>query len=404
MPRLWAVVCFGASLLLASCGDGAPTPPPQPGTGKSGVAAVPPIVERAIAALGGRERLSAVRTTETVAVVDDGPLRCRVLTQVLLPGAYRDEVETDEARFVRVWRDGAGFASLDGYRFALSNEESAAVREALRLAALALLVDVDPEHGAEIRALPAADGCERVEVRFADEPGGPYELRFDPADARMRSVRFSSHFMGRSGTTPARLELSEWRAVDGGYAAAFRTRLFLGDDEKPASVATTERVAVNATLLRETFEPPAGEAPVLQRDLGPETVALWERKGADGPAPADAEERLAAFVAGRGLVRRGPVFRLLAAEESPPAVGVAVVPPAAETRPSASAGESLRVTTRPGGRVLTLAGRADEASLRAGVARLSQEAAARGSAPAGPCRVVAWSAEVAQLQLPVRPR
>ena len=401
-PALLAVC-----LLFAGCGDGGAKPPPNPpiATPPGMAPSPPPLLVRAIAAMGGRERLSAVRTTESVAVVEDGPMRYRVRVQVLLPDAYRDEVETEEARFVRVWRDGKGFGALDGLPFELSAEETAALRDSLRLTSLSLLVDVDHAHGAEVKELAPKDGCERLEVRYAAEPKGPYELCFDAATARLKSVRFASTFIGRPGRLPARLELDDWRPVEGGVFGAFAAKLFIDDDVAPASVTKTESLAVNSTLVREAFDPPTGDAPILVRDLGPETVALWERKGPDGPAPADAEEKLAAFVSSRGLVRRGPVFRLLAAEESPPAVGVAVVPPRSETRPSATGADSLRVTTRPGGRVLTVAVRSgDEKILHAAATRLAKDAAERGYVAAGPCRVVSWSRELVQIQLPVRPR
>ncbi len=403
---LYGPALLAFSLLFAGCGDGGTTPPNGGTSTPPGIApGPPPLLARAIAAMGGRERLAAVRTTESVAVVEDGPMRYRVRVQILLPDAYRDEIETEEARFVRVWRDGKGFAALDGLPFELSPEETSALRDSLRLNSLSLLVDVDRAHGAEVKELPPIDGCERLEVRYAAEPKGPYELRFDAATARLKSVRFASTFIGRPGRSPARLELEDWRPVEGGVFGAFAAKLFIDDDVVPAIVTKTESLAVNSTLVREAFDPPTGAAPILVRDLGAETVALWERKGPDGPAPADAEEKLAAYVLSRGLVRRGPVFRLLAAEESPPAVGVAVVPPRSETRPSATGNDSLRVTTRPGGRVLTVAVRAgEEKVLHAAATRLVNDASERGYVAAGPCRVVSWSRELVQLQLPVRPR
>lgn len=390
---------------LSACGDGGTAPTPAPGPPPGAGPARAPLLERAIAAVGGREALAAVRTIESAAAVQNGPLKLTSRAQMLLPDAYRDEVDTGEARFVRAWRDGKGFGALDGLAYELSDDERASLAESLRLTALAMLVHLDAEHGATVRELSPEPGEERLEVKFATEPKGPYELRFDATTTRLRSVAWQMTVVGARGRSPARLVFDDWRPVDGGLQAAFSAKLFVGDAKEPSSSSATTTLSLNGTLLRDAFEAPTGEAPVLSRDLGDETVALWERKGDDGPGLADAEEKLGAFVSNRGLVRRGPLFRLLGDDDAAAAVGVAVVPPRAETRPSTTSSDSLRVTTRPAGRVLTLAVRGDgDKELRAGVARLRAEAERRGYAGAGPFRVVRWSDAVAQMQLPVRPR
>ncbi|HYC78691.1 MAG TPA: hypothetical protein VEI02_13780 [Planctomycetota bacterium] len=398
MPRTALLILLASASALSGCGGGseggaAPAPP----TGRA------PLIERAIAAAGGRAALSAVRTLESRSIVEDGPLTYATHVQVRLPSSYRHVMEHADARFVQILYDGRSYASLDGAPYELEPDEAAAMRESLRLMGLSLLVHLDAEHGAEIEELAPKDGYERLSARFRDAPEGPYELWFRADTLRLARLAWEATFVGRRGKRQARLDLDDWRS-ESGIVAAWRARLFV--DEAPAGENRLTALVVNPTLPDDAFAPPApvgGEPPVVERDTAPQTVALWEQRRGTGSV-ADAEDKLASFIERRGLVRRGPMFRLLPTREGEhAAVGVAVVPPPSETRPSSSPSEMLHVTVRPGGRVLSLVlRRPDDSARTAALARLTAHAESRGLTPDGPCRATEWSETLLQLQLPVR--
>jgi hypothetical protein len=383
---------IAVSLLLSACGDDAPAPPAKPGG--------PSVLERAIDAMGGRERLEALRAARTKATVAQDGMTFPVETTIASPDRLHVVIDREDARFERVLVGEEGFGVFDGVPYDLSSEEIASDRQSLRVAEIALLTRLlSPD--ATVKAAPPLDGSERLEVRFESEPEGPFELRFDATTARLRSIHWQATIAGRRGRPRAAMTYGDWRSIDGVLAAFALTTTVEGE---PPSTSTLTSLSWEAPDPK-VFERPKGPPPIFTRDLGPETVALWERSGDDGPDSGAAAEKLAAFVTSRGLQKRGPIFRLLTETDTTPLVGVAVAPPAAETRPSSSSVDSLRVTTLPAGRVLTVAvPKPDDAALKAAATRLKEEAARLGYEAAKPPLVVGWSDDMAQVRLSVRPK
>lgn len=241
-------------------------PPPAASLDASGPArgAAAALIERASAALGGRERLAAVRTyVETASQVQErpsGPLSVTRVRSWRSPGDLREErtMGAMDRRFTItsiVAADGGWTAFNDGgFRPMLPAALSYAQVDAGRHP-LALVRDGD---GTRVAAAQAAtlQGHDVEQVRIVR---GPLDvtLGIDPGSGAPRTIAFVDR--GPEGVYGQYvLVLSDYRPA-GELRLPFRLEAFFNGEPEPSRSWTIESIQVNEPLDAALFEPGKGQ-------------------------------------------------------------------------------------------------------------------------------------------------
>lgn len=253
---------------LTACPDDKPS-----GTGPEGSGQEPrrPLYERAVEALGGRERLAAVTYLETRSSVTESG-RVRAVTSITRrPDRCRLEIETGIAEIVLGQGEQGPWATLDGMPTTVGKADERGLAQHLALVEMGLLAGLETHEGCRIEETASTDGLEWLEVQFREEGLGPYRLGFDPQSARLQRVDWRERTGGREQAI--RLELSDYREVDGIWTA-FRGRFL------------TETGIVLAENVVETmsFTPPTDDVAAAARFEGPSAPVASEALPLEGAA------------------------------------------------------------------------------------------------------------------------
>ncbi len=385
---------IAVSVVAAGCGGGdkPPPPPPTPGT-----------FERAIAALGGRTRLSSIRSIEirTHGDEDERPYRARV--RVKLPDHIRIDKEASDADLVMAQAGPKAWEMFEDLSYPVKPEELKPLRQNWRLLHLSLLVPLETTKDVTIRESGRDGELEVLEVTFPDEPRGPFKVWFDSKSYWPRRVEWTAEIYGERGTHVLRLDLLDHKTIDG-LLVTTRSRFLL--DGQFIAEDRVDAITFNSPIEDSCFQEPdpKTDPPIRTRTAAALTVALLEHVDSGTSALERAEHDLQKWIDRYSLKRNGPVFYLEpVAEGHVPAVAVPIIPPPAETRPTTRGSDDPRISTFTEQDVYTTAvlGR-DESKRAAARKRLTEKAKADGVEIAGPCRIVLWSADITQLQLPVR--
>jgi hypothetical protein len=392
---------FVIALLLAGCDGEVHAVPGQPA-----------LLDRAIAAAGGAERLASIRAIEARSRGEQLGRAYQVTVQRLLPDLYRHDVEVSDARLVQATDGAEIWATLDDYPIPVTPEEADSLRESWRLGQASMLYPLQSIPGIKIRQDAGDETGEVLRVTFPEDPKfpgtpqKPYALVFDRVQLLLRRIEFDAMIFGNKREGQTRIELLDYRNVEG-VMIPFGAKISVnGNLEQEERV---EQVLINPAISPDLFrKPPAPTDLVIKKRTSPEaTVALLEQHG-DKPDAEEAEETLNRYAKKHDLARNGPLFRLQpVGDSSLPAVGMPIAPPPATTRPSSrpTTRELPRIAVLPSRTILTttISG-TTPASRPAAIERLLTRAREDGLEPDGPCKIVLWSADVVQLQLPVRPR
>ena len=385
-------LAFIAVLLVAGgCGNGDARQPlePAPASGPR-----LPFLERATEALGGRERLTAIRSFAT-GIEQGRPLHARVIQE--LPGRYRQDVDTCDARQVLAIDGQVAWASLDDVPVPLVADEIEHLREQVLLGRLSFLVGLD-DPDVRVEDLGLTGGLRWIEVTFEREGFGPYRLGFDPETALVRQAAWETTSYGHRWKVRATLTFEDYRLVDG-IMVPFKATHAL--DGLELAVTRVEQVVFNPELAASVFQ--QAERPdrpvIIRRPVAPLRAALLEGPDLD---PAGANRELARFVDRDGVIRNGPEFRVVGREDG---VVTALGMPVKVTgvQPELGEGKGPAIRSLPGYEALTLVIQDPRESEReAARTRLLDEARLLSLKPAGPFREVVWSGRIEQVQLPVR--
>lgn len=253
----------------------APQPPPVPANAAATRTMVRPIsqtapqsgddrqaralIERAIEAKGGFEKLRGIKTiraTSTTTVMGpQGPITVETITSVAYPDRFRVEGELPNGRFVQVYAGGqAWFEDPNGVRDAPSamyNDLRAGVqRETVRL-----LLDAY-DGTTKVRALADAtsgEGTRQPSLEITLANGQVVTLRLDAESALIASLHFTAPGpAGRRSTLEE--SFADYRAVDG-VQVAFAARATR--DGAVVQERVTTNVEINATLDPALFTKPA---------------------------------------------------------------------------------------------------------------------------------------------------
>jgi zinc protease len=214
------------------------------------------LIQRAIDAKGGLERLRAVRTaradTQTTLVTSDGRVQTASSTYIAYPDRYRVEAVLPSGRLVQVYAGGdAWVRGPNGLA-----EASPAERERFRAGAkrdiISLLLRAERGEVAA-RALPEVrDGAQRLQVlELAPGTSDAVTLFLDPATALVVKQRYTSN--GPAGPAESEEVFSDYRVVDG-IQVAFRAVV----RQAGATVVEREvtRFAINIPLDDALFRKP----------------------------------------------------------------------------------------------------------------------------------------------------
>ncbi len=398
---------IAVAVAVAGCGDGgkeAPTPPKPasaPTSTEVKTRPLPPILEKAIAWHGGIERLSTLKTATITASGKQMGRPYSVTTRFDRDGSLRSDLEIHDALISQVITPEGAWATFDGVRMPLEPGDREAMLEGLRTMRLSLLADLAVDSDVAVEDRGMRNGKATLEVRWPKAPKGPYTLSFDD-DGRLHALAWKTPVFGYRGSQASRIEILRWGDCRG-VKIALETRLSIDGDV--VQHETVSAFDVDTTLAADVFaEPPAtAEPPVFDRVTSPTTAAWMRAESLDDGS----EERLAKWIERQGWRRAGPTIRTLPdAETRQSSVMIALdltdpdTRPA--TRPQTRPAEGPRVRDLPSMRVLALATSPGKNAVDDAAKRLAAAAAERGLVPAGPLRLVAWSADRLHVQLPVR--
>jgi hypothetical protein len=404
---LLAAIC---ACVLPSCGDGAPDP-----------ASTPSLLDRAIVAAGGEANLASIRSMESRSRGEQwGGRSYQAVIQRLLPDRYRHDMDVSDASLVQA-TDGVDiWATLDDYPIPVTPADAESLRLSLRLSQISMLLPLKSVPDLKLKDEGTEDGNHVLRITFpkhgklpgpdggsdpATTPRGPYRLFFDPATSLLRQIEFEAEIFGEDGPRQTRIELLDYRRVDG-LMVPFAERMTV--EGEPRLEERVEQILINPTIPPERFKRPAPPADLAIRTRSsPEvTVAILEQQGTRPEAALDAEETLGRYLEKHGLRRNGPPFRLQPlAEGELPAVGAPIGPLPPETRPTSrpATRELPRIAVFPARTIYTaVVPGADPAARSGAIERILSRVRADGREPDGPCKIVLWSPDIVQLQIPVR--
>ena len=218
------------------------------------------LVERAVAAAGGAERLASVsslrQAVAAVATTPQGEMQISIEEVHLYPDRYRQQLTLPFGTMVTVVTPEGGFMSTPQGTRDLPESRLADTRKSMRRELVALLRAVD-EPGLEAVATDpgsvADRPVERVQVSVGDQL---VTLGIDPESGEVLEMVYrGSGFGGAPGEI--RKVYSDFRQV-GGLRLPYRTSsTFEGE---PYIATTAERIEVDAAVDKALFERPAAAA------------------------------------------------------------------------------------------------------------------------------------------------
>lgn len=358
-----------------------------------------PLLTRAIAALGGREALAAIRSLEVWSEVVDRGRAMDVRVRLGLPDRYRHDVQTGDAHLVHATDGKTAWARLDDVAVPLESDEIRRIREQMILVRISLLVGLEGSEDVACEEKGLRDGLNWLEVDFRGEGSGTYLLGFDPDTSLLARAEWRLKLKGQVRGAPVALRLTDYRPVDGimvPFAATFQV------EDQPATEDRVREVFLNRPLAAELFvEPPPPVTPPVQRRTT--RTGLAAMLGPITGRPDDAERVLLAWLKEHALARNGPVYRVIASGRTV-SVGIPVHVPPGQAPPAAVEGAPA-VVPMPGEDVLTTVVTPASEEAVAGAERLLREhAAGAGLDEAGPVCHVLWNDDITQVRLPIRAR
>jgi hypothetical protein len=372
----------------------------------------PSVLDRAIVAAGGASNLAAIRSIETHSRSEHPGGKRYTTIQRLLPDRYRHDVDMYDAHHVEATDGTDIWATLDDYPIPVAPGEAESLRVSRQLGQISMLLPLKTIAGIKIKDEGHDDGFDVLRVTFPKDPklpsspNEPYRLSFDASTSLLRQIDFEAVIFGAASARQTRIELLDYRLVDG-VMVPFASKMSVGDERMEEHI---ERVAINPSIPVERFQrpKPPTDLVIATRSIPEALVAMLEQHGARPGPVAEAEDDLARWVDKNGLARNGPPFRLQPlSEDDLPAVGVPVAALPPDTRPTTrpTTREQPRIAVLPACTALTtvIPGN-DPAARSAAIERLLSRARGDGCEPAGPCKIVVWSPDILQLQLPIRPK
>lgn len=358
-----------------------------------------PLLARAIESLGGRERLSDVRTVVSRAVGTEAGRRTEAQISIALPNRYRHDVVTGDANLVHATDGEATWSSIDDVPVPVDDTDLLRLQEQMAMIRCGFLVALEDDPSVSTEELGLRDGLEWLRVEFDDGDVGPFLLGFSPDTALLSRAEWKASMKGRLTRAAMSVTFSDFREVDG-IMVGFEATISV-DDEILAK-ETLEEIVFDRKIDPQIFEqprPPA-ESPIVDRRSTEEQVVVLDNIPGD---PEDAERVVTAFIKELEINRNGPAFRDLEGERTV-AVGLPVHLPRKDRIPAA-AKDAPRFTIESPHRILTtIVTEPEPESLRAAEQRLRKHAEGASLEPAGPVRHVTWKESIVQVQLPVKER
>jgi hypothetical protein len=214
------------------------------------------LIDRAIEAKGGLERLRAVRTaradTQTTLVTAGGRIETASSTYIAYPDRYRVEASLPSGRLVQVYAGGDAWVRSPAGLVEASPEDRERFRAGAGRDIISLLLRA--ERGEiSARALPEVrEGAQRLQVlELAPDTRDAVTLFLDPATALVVKQRYTAD--GPAGAAEAEELFSDYRTVDG-IQVAFRAVV----RQAGATVVEREvtRFAINIPLDDALFRKP----------------------------------------------------------------------------------------------------------------------------------------------------
>jgi len=358
----------------------------------------PLLIARAIEAMGGKERLSRIRSIRSRGHGFEGGRKSDIQISIVLPDQYRHDIRTSDAHLVHGSDGKATWSTIDGVLVPVADDDVVRLKEQMALVRCGLLVGLDAQD-VEIEWLGLKDSREWIRVTLADAGAGPFDLGFSVGSSLLTRIEWKTRRAGNFFRSDFALEFSDYREEDGvmvAYTAAFQV------DDKELGQETLEEVAFDIETTPALFEKPEAtdENPVILRKSTGLPIAYLDHVPSDAE---DAEVVLNAFVKEFDLERNGPTFRTVE-DERAVAVGVPVRQSnSAKTVPVRP--QAPRLHRTPSQMVLTTIVKDPDAEvLRKAHDRLMKEASQRSLDVAGPFRHVSWKETIVQVQLPVKDR
>jgi len=405
---------FLPSILLAAalcgCPGGSPQGDPPVGPDRNGLA----LVERAIEALGGRERLETIAGIHTVSHSVGRGVRHEIEATTMLPDRCRLQIDTGYARIVNGRNGEETWSTLDGLPTEVNRDDRRAVSQHLAQVEMALLAGLRTRRGCRLEDEGCEDGLRWLEARFAEEDLGPYRLAFDPESYLLRRLEWREDT--GHGRTEVSLELSDYREVDG-VMTAYRGVFREGDEIIARNLVKSVRFLGSGEIAQPAFEGPTEKA---SADPEPITPAIRDRiVRHDSPSLdtywLEAEDcevkglgsRLREWISDLEIASNAPPIQLLDADSGAP-LGLAIpveMPPA----PPAPRGRDDPVYRRlEACSYLSVALRVPEGEkdrrLPAVLAILQERASPPASGDEALPRTIRWPGGIVQVQVPTRSR
>lgn len=218
------------------------------------------LVERAIAAKGGLERLRAIRTLRATAssrvLMGSGDASEVAMTSAIeYPDRFRVDLETPSGTMVQVYADGAAWVhgpDRDGALDVRSGEmRASAERDVTRLLLRAASGDLQPRLLEEVLLDDGTRG-QALEFRLSS---GTVQLVLDPDTALVLAQRYLSESGGRSVRVEERFE--DYRPVEG-IAVPFSTTV--RRNGRPVLERRLTAIAFNVPLPSDTFARPESDS------------------------------------------------------------------------------------------------------------------------------------------------
>jgi len=354
------------------------------------------LLARAIQALGGRERLSAVEAFETRFVATQPGVVMRGRMRQRIPDCFRLEQDVWNAHLVHVIHGREAWKTIDGVHMAVEDYDRRQMEEQGFLARMSLLVGLLDDETVEIKGLGVQDGFEWIEVAVKHSDLGPYQLGFDRKEVLLRRVRFKTDVYGRRDRVDLTLRLEDYRNV-GGIMVPFSASYLMQGQEVIQDMV--EEIIVNPEPDASLFIRPDAEGlPEIIERRTRTFDGLVIQGFKDDPARLD--KRIESLLREANLERTGPWHLLYETtdDETCRAVCPVVRKKAPATRPSGS--ERPRVDRIEGRDVLTVVVKDPTPDrLRAAEKRLRERARSLGRNASGRIRDVVWSHEIRQMQL-----
>lgn len=227
--RQLGAAVVGSLVLVAWSAGAAVRPPVMPDQMQPRTAGA--VLQRAIDAKGGLERLRAIRSVVmrgTVIVRSPQPIEARTTSYIQYPDRFRQDAKLPRGEMTQVYADGAAWVKDPSGIHDVTPQERDRLRRNASRDIVSLLLKaaqgrLDVNLIASGEGQPAADT-----LRLSGDDQPPVELMIDRASGMVAGERYVVEQPGAIGKVPTEELYSDYRVVDG-IRVAFKTIVRRGE-------------------------------------------------------------------------------------------------------------------------------------------------------------------------------